>query len=100
MYKRQVLWQSSNRIQADRIDIDRDKKNLIADGQVVSEFKDNDKDDDAEGAPTVKAKPVPAQPIFTIVKAEHMVYTDQDRQAVYTGGANFWRPNLTVKRCV
>jgi lipopolysaccharide export system protein LptA len=94
-----VLWQSSNRIQADRIDIDRDKKNLVADGQVVSEFKDNAKeDDDAEDTPAVKkAKPVPAQPIFTIVKAEHMVYTDQDRQAVYTGGANFWRPNLTVK---
>jgi lipopolysaccharide export system protein LptA len=26
-----------------------------------------------------------------------MVYTDQDRQAVYTGGANFYRPALTVK---
>jgi lipopolysaccharide export system protein LptA len=91
-----VLWQSSNRVQADRIDIDRDKKTLVADGQVVSEFKDNDKDSGDETAVN-KTKPVPPQPIFTIVKAEHMVYTDQDRQAVYTGGANFYRPTLTVK---
>jgi lipopolysaccharide export system protein LptA len=28
-----------------------------------------------------------------------MVYTDADRLAVYTGGADFWRPTLTVK-CV
>ena len=28
-----------------------------------------------------------------------MVYTDADRLAIYTGGANFWRPTLTVK-CV
>jgi lipopolysaccharide export system protein LptA len=26
-----------------------------------------------------------------------MVYTDQDRLAYYTGGANLWRPALTVK---
>jgi len=31
------------------------------------------------------------------VKAPHMVYTDQDRLAVYTGGSSFWRPTLTVK---
>jgi lipopolysaccharide export system protein LptA len=26
-----------------------------------------------------------------------MVYTDQDRLALYTGGADFWRSKLTVK---
>ena len=35
-----VLWQASNRIQADRIDVDREKKSLLADGQVVSQFQD------------------------------------------------------------
>ncbi len=44
-----------------------------------------------------KGKPAATQPVFTIVKAQHMVYTDADRQAVYTGGANLWRPSLTVK---
>jgi lipopolysaccharide export system protein LptA len=85
-----VVWQTSNRIQADRIDIDRDKKSLIADGKVTTWFEDKPKDD--TGAP-IK----PAQPTFTIVKAPHMVYTDTDRLASYTGGVDFWRPTLTVK---
>jgi lipopolysaccharide export system protein LptA len=93
-----VLWQSANRIQADKIDVDRDKKSIVADGQVVSQFKDKDKEKD-DKAPKVaeKAKPSADQPIFTIVKAPHMVYTDQDRLAVYTGGTDFWRSKLTVK---
>jgi lipopolysaccharide export system protein LptA len=87
-----VVWQASNRIQAERIDIDRDRKSLIADGQVVSQFQDKKAD------PTAKAKmPDPASPVFTIVKSQHMTYTDADRQAVYTGGTNFWRAGLTVK---
>ncbi len=93
-----VLWQASNRIQADRIDIDRDKKGLVADGQVISQFEDKKKEADVP-ADAKKAKPAPAAPIFTIVKSRHMVYTDADRQAVYTGGTDFWRPGLTVK-CV
>jgi lipopolysaccharide export system protein LptA len=80
-----VLWQTSNRIQADKIDIDRDKKMLVADGQVVSQFQDNAK------PPAVKTS------IFSVVRAPHMVYTDADRQAVYSGGANFTRPSMTVK---
>jgi lipopolysaccharide export system protein LptA len=87
-----VVWQSSNRIQADRIDIDRDKKSLVADGQVISQFEDKKKED-----PKKKAKPEAGTPIFTIVKSQHMTYTDADRQAVYTGGTNFWRAGLTVK---
>jgi lipopolysaccharide export system protein LptA len=94
-----VVWQSANRIQADKIDIDRDKKSIVADGQVVSQFQDKDKGDKDAVPPTAagKTKPPAPQPIFTIVKAPHMVYTDQDRQAVYTGGVDFHRPTLTVK---
>ena len=102
-----VLWQASNRIQADRIDIDREKKNLVADGQVISQFEDKKKEDkkkedktkadDKKPVGPKKAKPESAAPIFTIVRARHMVYTDADRQAVYTGGTNFFRPGLTVK---
>jgi lipopolysaccharide export system protein LptA len=82
-----VVWQTSNRIQGDRIDIDRDKKTLIAAGKVVTQFEDSQK----------AGTPAPAQPTFTIVKAQHMVYTDQDRLASYSGGVDFWRPTLTVK---
>jgi LPS export ABC transporter protein LptC len=88
-----VVWQTSNRIQAERIDIDRDKKSLVADGKVVTQFEDKPKDDAA--APAQPAKP--AQPTYTIVKSQHMVYTDPDRLANYTGGVDFWRPAMTVK---
>jgi len=85
-----VLWQTSNRVQADRIDVDRDKKSLVADGKVVTWFEDKP---NADAPPT----PQPAQPTYTIVKAPHMFYTDGDRLATYTGGVDFWRPTLTVK---
>jgi len=91
-----VVWQTSNRIQAERIDIDRDKKSIVADGKVVTEFQDKPKDDaDKPAQPVKSAKP--AQPMFTIVKSQHMVYTDPDRLATYTGGVDFWRPAMTVK---
>jgi len=83
-----VLWQTSNRISANTIDVDRGKKTLVADGQVVSQFIDDKTKDN---------KNPDAKPVFTIIKAQHMVYTDQDRLAYYTGGANLWRPTLTVK---
>ena len=88
-----VVWQTSNRIQGDRIDIDRDKKSLVADGRVVTQFEDKPKPD----APKPAANAPKTQPIFTIVKSPHMVYTDSDRLALYTGGVDFWRPALTVK---
>ena len=96
-----VVWQTSNRVQADRIDIDRDKKTLVADGKVTTWFEDKPKADETQASNATSnpaAKPAqPAQPTFTIVKAPHMVYTDQDRLASYTGGVDFWRPALTVK---
>ncbi|MDP9053407.1 MAG: LPS export ABC transporter periplasmic protein LptC [Acidobacteriota bacterium] len=85
-----VVWQTSNRIQADKIDIDRDRKSLIADGKVVTQFEDKPKPDEPVDASR------PLQPLFTIVKAPHMVYSDKDRLADYTGGVNFWRPSLTI----
>ena len=88
-----VVWQTSNRIQAERIDIDRDKKSLVADGKVVTQFEDKPKHEDAPAKQPAK----PGQPMFTIVKSQRMVYTDPDRQAHYSGGVDFWRPAMTVK---
>ena len=82
-----VVWQSSNRIQADRIDIERDRKMLTADNKVVTQFQDDKKDATASSS---------AQPVFTIVHAQHMIYTDPDRLATYTGGVDFRRPLMTV----
>lgn len=97
-----VVWQTSNRIQADRIDIDRDKKSIVGDGKVMTQFEDKPKTDTADagsgGSSPEPAQPVkPPQPTYTIVKSQHMVYTDPDRLATYTGGVDFWRPQMTVK---
>jgi lipopolysaccharide export system protein LptA len=103
-----VVWQTSNRIQAERIDIDRDKKSIVADGKVITQFEDKPKADPDSAAakaepgtlavkqPPSSSKPA-AQPAFTIVKSPHMVYSDPDRLANYTGGVDFWRPTMTVK---
>lgn len=95
-----AVWQTSNRVQADRIDIDRDKKSLVADGKVVTQFEDKPKaenDAGAAGSGPGAASGTAKQPTFTIVKAPHMVYGDEERLAVYTGGVDFWRPAMTVK---
>jgi lipopolysaccharide export system protein LptA len=82
-----ILWQGSDRIQASVVDIDRKKHVLIADGKVTTQLIDKAKKD----------KPAPASLPFTIVKASHMVYTDESRIADYTGGALMNRPGLRVK---
>jgi lipopolysaccharide export system protein LptA len=100
-----AVWQTANRVQADRIDIDRDKKSIVADGKVVTQFEDKPKAENDAGAAGSgpAAKPGNSlgtsgkQPTFTIVKAPHMVYTDEERLALYTGGVDFWRPAMTVK---
>ena len=96
-----VVWQAANRIQSDRIDIDRDKKSIVADGKVVTEFQDDPKKDDSASDDKAKPAPAPAAKagaaLFTLVRAAHMIYTDTDRLAVYTGGVDFVRSNLTVK---
>jgi len=82
-----VLWQGVNRIQADRVEIDREKRSIIADGHVVTQSREEKKADDAAPAPAV----------FTLVKAPHMVYTDQDRLAHYSGGVLLNRAGLQMK---
>jgi lipopolysaccharide export system protein LptA len=85
-----VLWQGANRIQADVVDIDRDEGLLKAHGHVVSQLLDK-KNDKAGSAGQDK----PA--VYTIVRAPDMIYSDNDRQAHYTGGVILERPDLHVK---
>jgi lipopolysaccharide export system protein LptA len=99
-----VAWQGANRTEADKLDIDRDSQNLEAHGRVVSQFVDkpkkevpkagSDKDKDKAKA---KAAPKPATaPVFTVVHATDMVYTEETRIAHYTGGVTLARPDLNV----
>jgi lipopolysaccharide export system protein LptA len=93
-----VLWQGVNRIQADHVEIDRDKRSIIADGHVVTQSREEEKKTDDSASAPAAAKPADAAPaIFTLVKAPHMVYTDQDRLAHYSGGVLLNRAGLQMK---
>jgi lipopolysaccharide export system protein LptA len=85
-----VLWQGANRIKGDKVDIDREQHKLSADGKVVTQFIDEQKDDKGQPKQGVA-------PIFTVVNAEKLVYTDLDRLAHYSGNAVLARPGLDVK---
>jgi len=89
-----VLWQGANRIQADHVEIDREKRSILADGHVVTQSREEEKKADGK-TQTAKASSAPA--IFTLVKAPHMVYTDQDRVAHYSGGVLLDRGSLRMK---
>jgi lipopolysaccharide export system protein LptA len=111
-----VVWQGVNRVEADRIDIDRTKQVFEAHGKVVSQFADKapDKNDDKAGPDknndaktdakkTEAVKPAAAAataaipaPVFTVVRAPDLVYTDVTRIAHYQGGAAMVRPGLVV----
>ena len=99
-----VAWQGSNRVEADILDIDRDEGIMKADGHVVSQFVDKDKDDKksdgkapAKAAAKTKPKTPSAPPIFTVVHAPNLVYTEDTRIAVYSGGVLLQRSdNMTV----
>ncbi len=86
-----AMWQGANRIQAATIDVDREKRSVIADRDVVTDLWETPKDD-----PKAPKKPA-APPVLTETHAAHMVYTDPDRLAHYTGGVLLTRPDLQVK---
>jgi lipopolysaccharide export system protein LptA len=85
-----VLWQGANRISADSISIDRDDESLHAEQQVVSELVDNRDNGDA------KTKADNSAPVYTIVRAPDLVYHDDTRIALYTGGVTLVRDRMTV----
>ncbi len=97
-----TMWQGANRIQADVVDLDRnpDKRNLVADGHVITNLWEQPKDDDAKPAApqkTAAKKASKRPPVLTVVHAQHLVYTDGNRLAVYTGGVLLNRPDMQVK---
>lgn len=84
-----VLWQGANRLTADVVEIDRDNSVLKAHGHVVSQLmdkKDQDKKDEKS----------PSQPVFSIVHAPELIYTDEDRVAYYKGGVALDRGTTKV----
>ncbi len=83
-----MMWQGANRIEGEKIDLNRKKKELVADGAVISSLWEEPKEDEKKKG---------AKPILTVVRAPHLVYTDADRLAVYSGGVQLTRPSMLVK---
>ena len=78
-----LMWQGANRLQADRITIDRKLGNVTSEGKVVSQLLD-------------KSESAKKNAVFTIVKAPRMTYSDKERIAHYTGGAVLTRGTTVV----
>jgi lipopolysaccharide export system protein LptA len=97
-----VVWQGANRVEADRIDIERAAQIFEAHGKVVSQFIDKSKDDKSkdDNSKDKDKTPVAAKktgaPIFTVVRATDLHYSGETRIALYQGGAAMVRPGLTV----
>ena len=91
-------WQGANRVDADLIEIDRDRRVMEAHGKVVSQFADKSQDKNAQDKNQEKSSKAkaPAAPVFTVVRASDLVYTEETRLAVYQGGVILTRPSLTV----
>jgi len=93
-----VMWQGANRIMADKIEIDRDENVLHASGNVVSELVDN-KNSAGDSAPAgADRKPAdpPSNPVYTTVKAPDLLYHDDIREAIYSGGVSLLRNAMTI----
>jgi lipopolysaccharide export system protein LptA len=82
-----TMRQGANRIQAGVIDVNREKRTLVADGNVVTNLWEEPKSEPKK----------PAAAVLTVVHAPHLVYTEENRLAVYTGGVLLNRPGLQVK---
>jgi lipopolysaccharide export system protein LptA len=83
-----ALWQGANRIEADVIDIDKDKHTLTAHGNVVSNLWEQPKGDDKKKS---------ASPVLTKVRAPDLVYADTDRLAIYSGGVKLDRTGMQLQ---
>jgi lipopolysaccharide export system protein LptA len=98
-----VMWQGANRIQADVIDVDREKRTLSAGPNVVTSLWEdpNSKDTKSQDSKSADRKPADqkstAAPVLTVVHAARLVYTDENRLAHYTGGVKLTRPGLDEK---
>ncbi len=111
-----AIWQGSDRIEAESIEIDRDSHRLTATGKVTTQFLDQAKEKaaavdsdkaagvsvsqvstNAHNAPDSRGAQSATAPAYTVVTSESMVYTDADRLAHYNGGVELKRPGLVVK---
>jgi len=95
------LSQGADRVQANLVDVDREKQTLIADGAVITNLwerpKENAGFESRDRDSALSREGAVHSPVLTVVRAPHLVYTDVNRLAVYSGGAVMNRPGMEVK---
>jgi lipopolysaccharide export system protein LptA len=84
-----LMWQGPNRVQADRIRIDRKNARLQAWGKVETQLLES-------VTKAEKADQRKAERMFTVVRAPELNYDDKQRLAHYTGGAALDRGAMDV----
>jgi lipopolysaccharide export system protein LptA len=90
-----VMWQGANRILGDMVELDREKRTLVAEGHVVTHMWEQPQP--PKDAAAKKKAAAPKAAVLTLVRAPRLVYTEQDRLAHYTGGVAMSRPAMQVK---
>jgi lipopolysaccharide export system protein LptA len=78
-----LMWQGPNRLQGDRISINRAQGAIVSEGNVVSQLLD-------------KSEAKKKTTVFTIVRAPRMTYSDKERLAHYSGGSTLTRGETVV----
>lgn len=84
-----VLWQGANRLQAERIEIDRSLRRLSASGQVTSQFLEKAKSNEAAGNGEAS--------LYMTVHAAEMIYLEPASEAVYRQDVRLRRGTLEVR---
>lgn len=84
-----VLWQGANRLQAERIEIDRSLRRLSASGQVTSQFLEKAKNKDAAGHGEAS--------LYLTVRAAEMIYMEPASEAFYRQDVRLRRGTLEVR---
>lgn len=85
-----ILWQEGNRIEGDWVEINREKQQLTARGNVVTQFVEKPQEDAARVQKN-------RSPGFTIIHAAELLYRDETRVAHYRGGVKMIRSGTEVK---
>ncbi|MEN6332624.1 MAG: LptA/OstA family protein, partial [Phycisphaerales bacterium] len=85
-----VVWQGGNRIRGDVVQIDRQQRVLKARGNVVTQFID-------QPANIAAVAKKPRSPVYTIVRAPELEYSDESGTAHYSGGVQLNRSGIDVK---
>ncbi len=82
-----VVWQGPNRIQGDRIEIDRSKGTLKAAGRVISRFVERQPKEGGSAE---------TDEVFTTVRAHELTYMEEHKMADYEGDVYLSRPGLEI----